>query len=68
MDYLLVDLTDVADAHVGMEVVLLGQQGNESISAIEISDAVGSVCGEVTGAISARVPRYYSNKEAGAHV
>lgn len=62
MDYLLVDLTDIPDAHVGMEVVLLGSQGAETISAIEISEAVGSVCGEVTGAISPRVPRYYTQK------
>ena len=26
----------------------------------ELAEAVGSVCGEVTGAISARVPRYYT--------
>ena len=59
MDYLLVDVTDVPGVKLGDEVVLLGSQGNETISAIAISDAVGSVCGEVTGAISARVPRYY---------
>lgn len=59
MDYLLIDLTQVQNPQMGMEVVLLGSQGGQHISAIEISEAVGSVCGEVTGAISARVPRYY---------
>jgi len=59
MDYLLVDLTEIETPEVGMEVVLLGTQGNESITAIEISEAVDSVCGEVTGAISGRVARYY---------
>lgn len=60
MDYMLIDLTDIENPTVGMEVVLLGSQGQESVSAIEISEAVGSVCGEVTGAISARVPRLYT--------
>lgn len=60
MDYLLVDLTGIPQPHPGMEVVLLGEQGEGSITAIELAEAVGSVCGEVTGAISARVPRYYT--------
>lgn len=59
MDYLLVDVTEIPDVKLGDEVVLLGTQGDQTISAITISEAVESVCGEVTGAISARVPRYY---------
>ena len=59
MDYMLVDLTDVEDPAVGMEVVLLGTQEDANISAISLAEAACSVCGEVTGAISARVKRYY---------
>jgi len=61
MDYLMIDLTDIPCPKAGMEVVLLGSQGNEEITAMEFAEAVGSVCGEVTGALSARVPRYYIN-------
>lgn len=61
MDFLMVDLTDIPDAAPGMQVVLLGSQGNEHISAIEIAEENESTCGEVTLAISARVPRYYVN-------
>ena len=67
MDYLLIDLTDVPEAGTGSEVVLLGRQGPEEITPMEISSAVGSVCGEVTAAISPRVPRYYLAEED-AHV
>lgn len=59
MDYLLIDLTDVANPEVGMEVVLLGRQGEAEISIIELAEAVGSVCGEVTGVIGKRVTRRY---------
>lgn len=59
MDFLMVDLTDVPEARVGDEVVLLGSQGSEEITAIEIAAARDSTCGEVTAAISGRVPRYY---------
>ena len=59
MDYLLLDLTDIDEPSVGMEVVLLGSREEAGISAITLAQAVDSVCGEVTGAIASRVPRYY---------
>lgn len=59
MDYLLVDLTDVPAPERGMEVVLLGRQGNEEISVIELAEAMASTCGEVTAAIGNRVVRHY---------
>jgi len=60
MDFMIIDLTDVEDPHVGMEVVLLGSQGEEHVSAIEIAAKNASTCGEVTLAISDRVPRIYT--------
>lgn len=60
MDFMIIDLTDVEDPHVGMEVVLLGSQGEEHVSAIEIAAKNESTCGEVTAAINQRVPRIYT--------
>ena len=59
MDYTVIDLTDVSDAAVGMPVVMLGSDGVNSVSAQELSQYGESVSGEVTCAISQRVPRFY---------
>lgn len=59
MDHLMVDLgsDDVAQ---GDEVVLLGRQGDEEITAQEVADALGSIPYEVVCGIGARVPRVYT--------
>lgn len=59
MDYLLIDLTDIQNPQIGMEVVLLGRQGDQEISVIELAEAMTSTCGEVTAAIGKRVVRHY---------
>lgn len=59
MDYLMIDLTDLRDAYVGMPVVLLGSEGTHRITAFELSQFGESVSGEVTSVISSRVPRIY---------
>ena len=59
MDYTMIDLTDVADAEVGMEVIMLGSDGDNWISPQALSPYGESVSGEVTCAISRRVPREY---------
>ena len=59
MDMCTVDLTDLAGAHVGDEVVLLGAQGDERITAEEIAARCGCIPYEVFCAISQRVPRRY---------
>lgn len=63
MDYMMIDLTDIADAKPGMEVVLLGSDGINKVTALELSQFGESVSGEVTCAISTRVPRIYMDKE-----
>ena len=62
MDYMMIDVTDLPDARVGEEVILLGNMQNETVSAQELSERCDSVSGEITCAISARVPRIYVNK------
>ena len=59
MDYLMIDITDIADAKVGDQVVLLGSDAEMWISAQQLAEHGESVSGEVTCAISARVPRLY---------
>lgn len=62
MDFMLVDLTDLPDTAIGAEVVLLGTQGEDEITPMEIAAAVTSTCGEVTAAITQRVRKYYVNQ------
>lgn len=61
MDYMIIDLTDVENPYRGMEVILLGTDGRSQITALELSELGESVSGEVTAAISSRVPRIYVN-------
>lgn len=63
MDQLLVDCGD-ADVARGEEVVLLGTQGSESITAEELAEHLGTIGYEVVTAISERVPREYVGEAA----
>ncbi len=60
MDHLMVDLGD-DEVAAGDEVVLLGSQGAEEITAQEVADALGSIPYEVVCGIGARVPRVYTD-------
>ncbi len=59
MDQTVVDVTDIEDARVGDEVVLIGRQGREEISAEEVGDRLGTNNYETVSTISARVERRY---------
>jgi len=59
MDQLMVDLGPGSDIHAGDDVVLIGQDGAESIDADEIARTVGTISYEVTCLITGRVPRVY---------
>jgi len=59
MDMCMVDVTDVPDVATGDEVVLIGGQGEEDISADEVADLAGTISYEILCGISARVPRLY---------
>lgn len=63
MDYLMIDLTGVENPQVGMEVILLGSDGVNAVTALELSQYGESVSGEVTCVISGRVPRIYTDEE-----
>jgi alanine racemase len=58
MDQVVVDIGD-DDYPVGEEVVLLGAQGDDEITASEWADALGTISYEVVCSIGPRVPRRY---------
>jgi len=58
MDQILVDCGD-HDVTPGDEVVLIGQQGGERITAEELAGLIGTIGYEVVTTISERVPREY---------
>lgn len=62
MDQFMVDVTHIPGVKVGDEVVLIGKQGSEEITATEIADKIGTINYEITCAISKRVPRIYINE------
>lgn len=64
MDQMMVDVTDLREAQVGDEVVLLGGQGEEFISATEIAQRAGTIAWHVFTGITARVEREYGGVQA----
>ncbi|MDR1531028.1 MAG: alanine racemase [Clostridiales bacterium] len=59
MDQLMADVTDITGAAVGQEVVLIGCQGKEEITADELAAAAGTISYEIVCGIGKRVPRLY---------
>ena len=59
MDLMMIDVSDVDSAEVGDEVVLLGRQGEEEISATELADRADTIPWEITTRIGSRVRRGY---------
>lgn len=60
MDYIMLDLTETSGEGLpkaGEPVVILGEQGRERISAVEIAEKAGTIAYEVVTAIGARVAR-----------
>jgi alanine racemase len=59
MDHLMVDCgTD--EVAIGDEAVLIGNQGDESVTAEEWADRLGTIGYEVVCGISARIERRYT--------
>lgn len=61
MDQLMVDISDIEGAVLGDEVVLLGSQGREEITAQELGDLSGRFNYELVCCINKRVPRIYNS-------
>ena len=63
MDWILLDVTDVAGVAAGDRVTLLGCDGDECVLAERWADQIGTISYEVFCQISKRVPRYYRGEE-----
>jgi len=63
MDMAMIDVTDLGKVEVGDECVVLGHQrgrsGEDTISAGEIAEQLGTIAWEVLTSVSRRVPRFY---------
>lgn len=59
MDLTLVDVTDIEGVQCEDEVVLIGQQGEETITVDEMAERCGTISYEILCNVSKRVPRVY---------
>lgn len=59
MDQLIVDVTDIPDAALNDDVILIGRSGGETISVEQIAESADSFNYELICSISRRVPRLY---------
>ena len=59
MDQTMIDVTEIPEAAIGDEVVLLGQQGSNHVTADDLAAHAGTIAYEVLCAIGARVPRIW---------
>lgn len=59
MDMIMVDITGTEGISAGDEVVLIGRQGKERITAEELAEFAGTINYEIYCGISSRVPRVY---------
>ncbi len=57
MNMCMVDVTDIPDAEPGDDVVLLGRQGGESLSAEQLATWAGTINYELTTQIQTNIPR-----------
>jgi len=59
MDLMVIDVSDVPEARVGEEVVLMGKQGDAEIPCRELADRAGTISWEITTGVGSRVRRVF---------
>ncbi|MEN3369159.1 MAG: alanine racemase [Verrucomicrobiota bacterium] len=59
MDLMMIDVSHIDEAAVGDEVVLLGRQGDQEVSATELADRAATISWEIVTRIGSRVQRVY---------
>jgi len=62
MDMCTIDVSHIGDCRIGDEVVLMGSQGNECISADEVAGKVKTISYEILCALGKRAPRVFLHK------
>ena len=68
MDQCMVDVTAVPDVKLGDEVVILGKQGDQEISADDLAAINGTINYEITCCFDLRIPKVYINYPEGMYV
>ena len=59
MDLIMIDVSKVDNVQVGDEVVLMGRDGTEQVSCMELAEKAGTIAWEIVTRIGARVRRVY---------
>src|SRR5579875_3862736 len=57
MDQCMIDVTHIPDVRAGDEVVLIGRQGDDELTAEAVAERLGTIAYEVVAELLARVPR-----------
>lgn len=63
MDFTMIDVGHISRAALGDEVVILGTQGKETITATDIASRIGTINYEVVAALTRRMPICYIQGE-----
>ena len=67
MDQCMIDVTAVPDVKLGDEVVILGKQGDQKISADDLAAINGTINYEITCCFDLRIPKVYVNYPEGMY-
>jgi len=59
MDQTMIDLTNVPDAAIDDEAVIIGKQGNEEITLLEVANKLNTILSQTLALFPFRMPRYY---------
>ncbi|MBX3289813.1 MAG: alanine racemase [Acidobacteria bacterium] len=59
MDWTTVDITGIPEVSAGSDVILIGSDGSESITADDVAAQCGTISYEITCGITSRIPRIY---------
>lgn len=61
MDMVMIDVTEIPEAAVGDEVILIGRQGTDQITAADLAEWTGTIAYEILCALGPRIPRRYQS-------
>jgi alanine racemase len=64
MDQFMIEITDIPDVNLDTEIILIGRDGEERITAMELASKIGTINYEIISQISSRITRiYFKNDE-----
>jgi alanine racemase len=66
MDQTMIDVGHIPDIKTGDEVVVIGSQKNETISADELADRINTINYEIVSSLTSRIKRIYSDSGSGS--